>query len=154
MQTALDVAHNRERAARFARHLDTMTSTQRRRRVDVFVRCPAGCRLVEVFLQKPDTDGQLVYLTAYTTRTSRTFYANGGTTDDGMDPDMWAPISCPHGAGQYVLTDAIELVLFADLAHGASRRITDMVTSRSSPPGAPPDVTPVMSAAYGRWTPK
>ncbi|WP_375502167.1 hypothetical protein [uncultured Jatrophihabitans sp.] len=155
LKTAIDVAANRARAAKFEQRLSSLSPVLRKRRVDVFIRCPLNCLLVEVFLQRPATEGQRVFLTAYTTKGRKTFYANGGTTDDGMDPDMWAPISCRHGAGQFVLYSAIDLVLFAGLPRGANRRITDEVVMTSPSPNGPVTSTqPLLVGPYAKWTPK
>jgi len=51
-RTALDVAVNRERASRFEAHLETMTPRQRRQRVDLTLRCPENCLLVEIYLDR------------------------------------------------------------------------------------------------------
>lgn len=151
-RTALDVAVNRERASRFEAYLETMTPRQRRQRVALTLRCPENCLLVEIYLDRSVERGELVFLTAHTTRRAKTFFANGGTADDGMDPDMWAPIACRHGTGQFVLIDAIELVLFAGLPKGTSRRITDSVTLTSpSPNGTEVSEGLILNPPYGKW---
>lgn len=155
LQTYADVLHNRGRATAFATHLATMTQAQRRRRVDMLLRCPHNCLLVEIYLHRPHAGGQLIYVIAHTRRGSKTFYANGGTADDGMDPDMYAPIACRHGAGQYVLVDAIDLVLFSGLPKGTNRRITDTVTLTFSSPGGPSvKETAVLDGPYAKWVAK
>jgi hypothetical protein len=125
--TAFDVARNRGFATAYEETLRRLTPRQRRDRVFLTIRCSEGCRLVEIFHEGPDRGRGSYFLTGYTRRGQRTFYANGGTADDGYDPDLFAPISCRHGAGRFALWEAVELVATSDLPRGASRRLKDEV---------------------------
>lgn len=153
--SAKDVVRNRARAQMFEDRLATLTASQRRHRVDLFIRCDLNCLLVEIFLDKLPEGGEWVFLSAHTRRGMKMYYANGGAANDAYDTDMWAPIACRHGSGRIVLWDALELVISSGLSHGSSLRLSDTITvSTASSEGPRSRKLRIIGAPYGRWNPR
>lgn len=146
-----DVRRSRELAARFDARMSRLTPAQRKRHVHLWIRCPQGCTLLEIYKDPLPEGGVRVYVRAHNRRGVRVYLCNPAVADDYLDPDLWAPIACRHGKGRFGVDTPMGLA-FSDLPKGSHRPINGTIPIKGAEHPILGDDAD--SSRYHSWTAK
>ncbi|HEX2904222.1 MAG TPA: hypothetical protein VHO01_12270 [Jatrophihabitans sp.] len=128
--TYYDVTAARDAAYEWADRLQRLPKRIRSKACIFTLRCPENCTIAEIF-ERRRGEGKQWLLMTFTQRVFRAALVNRVMADDGLDPDLWLPMTCRHGKGRFDLAFAQEIAAFA-LPGQRCRRIPDILVLERS----------------------